>query len=261
MSEQEQSQFDDPALKTALRRAYGSETAPPALRRRITSQLAEASAAHKPVRWFGSKPLKTLLAACLAIVAVGVAAYQIRENVFPPEPPVSSSSYGYNTDLPATFASEMSEAADDAAESNTSAFPVTNPASLASTLGNQIGVPVLAVADLGNGWHLRSACTESICNIKSASLVYVRNSRPIVLISIRASAVYQAPNGAVYSQTVGDHLLSGFHHGTGLYCLVAHQAKGGPTLADLNAMRDRLRQSSVVPSSCDPASPDLAPGP
>src|SRR5690349_727492 len=75
MSESE-SQFDDPQLKAALRRAVPAETAPAALRARAAQALdAEASQGAAPTgssrRW-KLRPLPTIVTAIAAILLLGL---------------------------------------------------------------------------------------------------------------------------------------------------------------------------------------------
>src|SRR5437870_1350887 len=91
-------QFDDPALRSAIRRAcMGPGGAPLALRRRVEALLAEGAGAaavmRAPLRrgwptWTGGSPAKTLAAAAACFLAVGVAVVQIWATLGPQPAPV-----------------------------------------------------------------------------------------------------------------------------------------------------------------------------
>src|SRR2546426_505740 len=87
-------EFDDPTLRSAVRRACtGPGTAPPALRRRVEVLLVGSTGAAevttRPRRgwpvWMGASPARTLAAAAACFLAVGVAVVQIWAT-FGPQP-------------------------------------------------------------------------------------------------------------------------------------------------------------------------------
>src|SRR5437016_879963 len=96
MNEIDPGQFDDPALKAAVREVLGGETAPLSLRQRVAEQLTEARSQGQETAprtrrlVLDRRTLGTALAACIALVAVGYMAMVVRENFFPPKPTVSS---------------------------------------------------------------------------------------------------------------------------------------------------------------------------
>src|SRR5687768_12707031 len=85
-------QFDDPALKGALRQAVGRPSAPPRLRDKVAAMMATAPPLVMPASvepksrggWRIARLSPQLVAAaCLALVASGFAVYQMREYLAP----------------------------------------------------------------------------------------------------------------------------------------------------------------------------------
>src|SRR5438876_11302136 len=115
------SEFDDPALRGAVRRACARQTAPPELRRRVEALVGAATAAAAAVetrpargwpRWMGTAPLKLGAVAAACFIAVGVAAMQVWDTFGPqPTPPIVQ-----RVSFPVSVTAEMIRTHDNCAQ-------------------------------------------------------------------------------------------------------------------------------------------------
>src|SRR5439155_5593659 len=110
---QNENEFDDPALRAAIRRTCRAPVAPPALRERVEALLSAGGATgltiDRPGRrggsrwaqWVGASLLKTAAAAAVCFIAIGLASVQIWAT-FRPEPrPIPTSRVSFPTSLTA----------------------------------------------------------------------------------------------------------------------------------------------------------------
>jgi hypothetical protein len=262
MQQEEQPEFDDPGLKAAVRRAFEGERAPAGLRETIVGQMVahegEVGAGRQAQRqalsrerqgwrmWLGPNPMRTLVAACVAIVAVSVAIYQIKTNFFPSAPAPAKQMVA---ELPATFAMEMVKTHTAHAKlPDHHLVPGDEFTKLRETLTAQVKVPVAAM-DLA-GWQFKGAGVCKVGNVAGAHLIYANSSgQTISVFSLPADAVYAASEGATYSQTVDGHPLSGFKQGSGLYCVVGSSGNDVLTMAQVEKLRDMLH-ACLPPVEC-----------
>ena len=243
---EQEPQFEDPAFRAALRRTCASETAPPGLRERIAKQMSSVEVAA-PVRrklWIGPQTIK-LLAACLAIVVLGLGFYELRQWGFLGGS--GSETYVFGR-LPKKFANAMAEVHDK--NSSLPGYKVlaeTDSSQLQQKLSRDVQIPVVVV-DLGNGWTLKSAGECKIGEETAAHLMYSKGNQTVSVFSIPARAVFNAnvPDGSSYEQKTSndEHQLSGFTKGKGLYCVVAD---GAAKMDELTAMRGKVQVALSQP--------------
>jgi hypothetical protein len=258
MTQSDQQQFDDPAFKAAVRRALdGGERAPSALRQRITElmvagagQEASSDRSPRPARtgswgWLGPRPVMTLVAACVALVAVGVMFYQVKTNFFPS----NSTAKIVKPELPQTFAMEMIETHTNCAKLPDHHLVAGDDfAKLRETLAAQVKVPVAAL-EL-KGWTFKGAGVCQVGSISAAHLMYCNaHGQTVSVFSLPADAVYAAPEGMMYSMMTDGHPLSGFKQGKGLYCVVGPAGPDSISLTEVDHLRDMLH-AVLPPVSC-----------
>lgn len=229
------SHFDDPALKAALKRALGGETAPPGLRARVEKMLA-AEAASPLVRpkqrfdWRRS-PLVGLAAAAMIIVSTAFVLNYYRQA----EPSSLAT-------LPNDLASEMT-AAHDAAMAQASHHNLPVPKDdldkIRQTLKDRLGHPVL-VASLGADWKLEGASVTKVGERDAAQLVYSKGNESVSVISVSiAGRGYVPSEGTDYMQTWEGHPLAGVVKGGAVHCVIGSK---GTKLSEnfLARLRDKI---------------------
>jgi hypothetical protein len=244
------SQFDDPALRAALKGALGRQAAPASLRSKVSMLLAGEAASARP----SSQPsrfrlprveFKTAIAAAIALIAVGVAAVQIRTNLFPP----SNSQVARTVQIPRVVTASMFATHDACAKlADHHLIPGEDLEQLKQKMSSDLGFAV-AIAQPGDGWRFRGAGECLICGKRSAHLLFSRNDQFLSLFSIPNSDGMTIQVGSCNSQGDAQHSVSGFSSGQALYAVVASGASGLPSSAELQKLGEMMR-SSLPPHTC-----------
>jgi hypothetical protein len=254
-------QFDDPALKEAVRRAFPRESAPAALRQRVAAIMASGTAAaedatdrggtraadrtlRRPDRswWSRQFTAKTAVAAAAALVAIGVMVIQIRSAFAPPP------AGGYAaTSFPQSFALAMVRTHDNCAKlPDHHLVPGTDPAVLKASLSASEGIAVAAV-DLGPGWQFKGAGLCTVDGSKAAHLLFTHGSETISVFSLPTPPSCARASGK-YTETVEGHPIAGVVTNGAVYCVVGSGA-AGLTPHDLEPLLEKVR-ADVTPRGC-----------
>jgi len=215
-------QFDDPALRKAIGRTLGGDTAPASLHSKVRSALDHEDRITR--RW--RKPLYALATAAVLLIGFGVAFLLLRSNDRP---------------IPQFFAAAMVSAHDNYA--NTPAnIKDSDLQTIRQKLVAQVGHPVL-VSMIGDGWIFQGADIAKINNIPAAHLLFRRGDESISIFSIDARALYDSnvPDGTGYAQIQQGHPISGFVSGGAVHCLVGSPNCDELSLKELTRIRERLR--------------------
>src|SRR3954470_7048403 len=166
MANDDDGHFDDPALRTAIRRACGKDAAPAGLRDRVTAMFVGGAAGgpsslRMPVR--GWRPFPTLAAAALVLLGVGLIAVEVRE-YYPATPPHSS----YASLMPASLTAAMIKTHDTCgAQPDHHRVPGDDFRVLAAKLAAEEKVTVSATS-LGNDWTFRGAGLCDVGGVRTA---------------------------------------------------------------------------------------------
>jgi hypothetical protein len=237
MSEQSPSSFDDPVLKSALKRAVGPEAAPPALRTRVERALqSEAMAPLKrarPAGWRNS-PLVGLAAAAMLIIGIGLIYTSVMRT-----------DDGRLKELPAQMAMDMA-AAHDRALVNAALHELKAPkedlAAVRSELKAKLEHPVL-VASLGNDWDFQGARVATVGSTPASELVFKNKTSgdTVSVFSIPGRAYYATEEGLEYEQVADGHPIAGFVRKGIVHCLVG--SKGSKIdEGDLAKIRNQVQK-------------------
>jgi hypothetical protein len=217
--------FDDPALKAALQRSLGRESAPAALRERIKGMTAAAPAPlpePKPIPLFRKSPLYRLAVAAIVIIGFGGLGYRIWQMNHPVyDPGVVFTSALYQEMLDAHLARKT----------NPSGDTVTILAA-ATHLADSIGRPVF-VADLTkDGWTFKGGAVRKVGSDQAAQLYFTKGKSAISVFSLPASVVPTARDGQSYDTVFSGAAIAGFTQGKGLFCIVETSEEGPLSSAD-----------------------------
>jgi hypothetical protein len=265
-------EFDDPALREAVRRACVRETAPPELRRRIEGMMtagglaAAAASPHvspaapaapsaskpaktPPSRWrisLGESPYKTLAAAAIAIIAVSIAAIQIRNSIGPSKSNVPPAAVTF----PAAFAAELVRTHVNFAKyPDHQTIQGATPTTMTAELTKLAGVPV-AATELGDGWLFKGASTTTVSGTKAAHLLFARGNDLLSLFSMPAPPSYNQGASYPYHATIDGHPMAGFVHNGAIYCLVGSSPSGDITQKSIDPLLAKV-QNSVLADACE----------
>jgi len=265
-----QNQFEDPALKQAVRRAFAGldESAPAALRQRVQAILAAGTAAaattggsppahEEPIRrpdrawWARQFTPKSAIAAAIALLAIGFMFWQMRSELFSSSP---QAHYAPRTTFPESFAIAMVVAHDNCAKSpEPNPVPGKDPASVKAPLTAAAGVAV-AATDLGDGWQFQGAGICPVGGVKAAHLLFTRGKDTVSMISMPAPRSLAGFNGS-YTQTVQDHPMSGVVSQGAVYCLIASTPDHTVSAHDLEVMLQRVKVSVAAQHGCADSAP------
>jgi anti-sigma factor RsiW len=245
MANGEEPTFEDPALKQALNRSVAVERAPDALRHRIAQALAEAPAAPsaseqaqpakapaEPIpfvlRLFRPRPLAGLVAA-VVLIACGIFAYM---KWVAPHPGT----------LPEALAQAIADRNDACAaipdhhvvDKPNEAFPLIGQA-----IEQELHRPILAADLRRDGWTFSGAAVCPVEGDRCAHLLYKRGDQSLSVLSLPASLIDHAPNGALYETRIANHSIVLQVHQGSLFCICGYSPAGALSVAD---MADLLRQ-------------------
>lgn len=239
------SQFEDPALKAALKRVAGGETAPAHLRARVAAAIDSArradatkSALTSAVkRDWRNNPLVGLAAAAMLIIAIGLIYNHFREQ--------EDRTYAGVT-LPTNLTRMMvvnADAGADALDSNLLAG-VSSPELpiLAASLKQQLNHPVM-VGSLGPDWKLSAAGISRFGDVPAAQLVFTKGDRKVSLFSFAGAKFYTTREGLSYEQAEGKHAIAGFVQDGIVHCLVGDEQM---SLKQMAKLRDKLRSTVKI---------------
>ena len=215
-----QEQFDDPALREAIRRSVGKPAAPARLRSNISAlMLAEAVATGPKVkdarpRWRSIQLTPRLaLAAVLAVLAIGFAFYQLNDfyqDVFHRGGPVAAST------LPDKISTALVSSHDALNKQSTTA-PAVDYMSLRTKLSKEAGFAAF-VEPIGDGWNLQGGQVTQIEGRKAAQVLFTRNGA--------AASIFTFPYGDIggcggsqVCQQINHHALAAVTHGGLMYAV------------------------------------------
>ena len=233
-----QEQFDDPALKGAIRRACDKPTAPPRLREKVMAMMASAPAAaslssaardvETPSRWRIPMPSpKVAAAAVLAFITVGFAFMQIAREYdlfarFTPPPAPAK--------FEDAFAMSMVNAHRNCAKLADHHLVGGNDfAALKKELGVKEGIRVFA-APLCNDWQFKGAGICNVGSVQAAHLLFTRDTQSVSVFSIpQADKVCGGHQN--YEQLIDSQAIMGFTRDNALYTLVVSRSDGKPAKA------------------------------
>jgi hypothetical protein len=259
----EPAEFENPAFRTAVRRAMGKEHAPSGLRGRIAMTLAAdqasiaaagssspAASARGVLRWRELTQPKTLAIAAVTLVAVGFAALQILNFVGWTDPysPASFAAAG-PVSFPDSFALSLVGTHDNCAKApNHRQVAGEDPVALRDRLSQLQGIPVSAIAP-ADGWQFRGAGVCMVEKTRTVHLLYARGSQALSIFSL---PVPESCHESAYEQVVSNHPLAGFTNHGALYCVVGSDTGGQFTVDELKPLVAKVRTSLGVAADCGP---------
>ena len=268
MSTSPPNSFDDPALKAAVCRVWGAETAPAALRQRVeamgigagtapAADVTPAQARPRPSAWIWPlrypRPLYALAAALMMVIGFTVAYRMDQPPAWRSVSPASTASVNLSpsstlpTVMPASMAERLLAVHNRcAAEGEHNAFngvARTDFATLRSRLEEELGFPVL-VGPIDSGadrWQFRGASVCSVGGIPAAHVVFTRKGQAVSVFTLPRSTCPQARGGEVCEDPDPVHPLTVLVRPEVVHCVVGSSANGSLSPQELRAICARLR--------------------
>jgi len=231
--------FDDPALKMALRRSLGKETAPVSLRDRIKKMAGENSSVSapeskpdpKPIPLFRRSPVYRFAVAAVLIIGFGGLAYQIWQMK------QKDDAYNRGTVFTASLYQNMIDT-HEARKSATSADTITTLAAVPS-LSGQVPAHAVFAADLTkDGWTFQGAAARKVGSDQAAQLFFTKGKSSISVFSLPLSAAPDAKEGESYDTVYNGAAIAGFRSSGGIFCIVGTGEKGPLDLTEVKQLLD-----------------------
>jgi hypothetical protein len=261
MNQLQPANFDDPKFRAAMRQALAGESAPGGLKQKIASSLAVEAAAELPIPapraagWVGRTMAMRIAASIIALVGVGLLAYQLRNEFWPQRPTPARPA------LAVALLQKMVERHDAtvAQLSSNPPSPGSDFAAIGSNLSAKLGKPVASMK-LGDQWTLKSADLAMVGQTQSAQLLFVRGQTTVSLLSVPADPGYQPADGTRYDNDVSGHRVSGVVKNGVIYCLIAQSKDNSLTSEELTSLREKVATLMGAPaaSSCGSAGDQTA---
>jgi hypothetical protein len=254
---QEPLEFHDPALRKALKGAFGGEMAPLPLASRIKSALA-AEPEPAPRRAARPRPRiwSVAAAACLARVSVSLMGMQVWKTFTPHEQMAVKS-----LDVPPELAQHLVIRHDTCGSEPDHHFlpgvAHDDLNAIQRTLARSLDQRVL-VTKLPNGWVLRGANLCPVGQDRAAHLLFTRGNQTLSLFSLPNADYPTSSSDTPYESIAAGHPMAGFTHGNGFYCLVGSSPDGKLTLAELKSLRDQLEDTAIFALGPARTSPTMA---
>jgi hypothetical protein len=246
MAERESSDFDDPKLKAALRRAVRLERAPLELRGRVEALLAGEAPEPSAMRigHWRRHPLLGLAAAAMILLCFGLAAWRFesdrRASLVAQAPSA----------LPEAFAQALVVTHDRCcAEPDhhvLKGVPDDDFRLMTEKLREQLGFAVLA-ATAGDGWKFYGA--SGLCMVgpaRSAHLVFKQGDESLSIFSVAVASEswpdgHPPADGERFSNTQAGHAIVSWVHDGSVFSVVGHAPGGSLDLQGIAPIADRLR--------------------
>jgi hypothetical protein len=229
-------QLDDPSLKKALKRVYGHESAPPALRQRIQDIFSDPQAGvlQRNRSWW-QQPVFRFAAAALFVVAVGSLALWFNR-------PVNAGTM--DLALIAAMVSTHDHCCDQ--DHRDKQIPQDDRQTAGRALESKVHAPVLMANLIDEGWIFKGAAVCPVNGKSSAHLVFSRGGQRLSVFSLPVSACTQKPTCRLYKENRGGHVIAGIVKDNGLYCMIAHCPKHGIDINEVCSLLERHQEDLVA---------------
>lgn len=224
--------FDEPVLRSALKRVYGGQAAPQDLRQRILQTLAEEPPVLRIPAWY-RRPY--VLAAAAAFILAMAGLYQ----------KVLLQPLDNNFDDRSFLA--MIDTHDRCSVENHfgSGIPRENFTRIGQTLSRELRKSVLAANLVGEGWEFRGAKVCPVGDKVGAHLMFARNQQRLSVFSVPGMGCGEE-DGCINSQILRDHMIAGFTDHGAAYCMVAYCEQRRLSLNEVSTLLERHRRELVA---------------
>jgi hypothetical protein len=253
--------FDDPALKGGIRRTWGAERAPDALRARVMALTGqnpdEQPAKHasapaviasiRPSVWRHPWTRYGMAAAAMVVVGFGLASSLDNR-------PVGGVGRGTPVTMASALPGPIAKGLVDSHDRCTTfpdhhAYPELSPGNyeaIRRRLQDNLGFPVIAgpiEEALGRGgWRFRGAAVCTVGDVRAAHLVFVRNGQAISVFSLpRSCCKSPGAESQECEDANPDHPIALFVWSNGVHCVVGSSEDRSLSVDEVRAVLEHLR--------------------
>lgn len=244
-------QFDDPELKLAVRQAWGGQSTPEELRRRVLQAMAGHSANPLPSRpplkihrsqlrqtafrlQFQHRPVMRLVAAVFLVALVGVAIHATLNSVHDE----AEIDHATLISMVRTHDTCCNEHANPDTDANADVTLIGH------VLGQRLQQHVFAPRLAEEGWRFHGAAICPVGERRSAHIVFARNEQRLSVFSFVARD-YATAKVARCSKAVENHIIAGMVNSGEIHCMVGYCPNGGLQQREVNELFERHRGEIV----------------
>jgi hypothetical protein len=235
--------FDDPNLKSAVRRCWACDCAPAELRERVRGILNSEIEQSSSVSIFRF-PRSTWMLAAAAVVAlmIGLSAHYWPASSTPIQTVALAQ-------LPPTLPADLTHRHDECCQSKHHQLPEvpkTDDTAITIALQTQLSRPVLVAHPSEPGWDFHGAAICPVGTIPAGHLVFSRGTDTLSIFSLPKSAAPGLTEGEEFATTTGSHCIAGFEKNGAVFCLVSNSPNGTLTPSDVRKMRTQMEANVTV---------------
>jgi hypothetical protein len=259
--EDDVSEFEDPALRSAIRRAWSGQAAPPELHRQLADIANRQSEPDQPhsrptpgapgsaarVRWY-RHPLFNLAAAAIVLVAVGLMTIKLSFRQVP--------SLAAET-LPENLADNLivrHDACCRIPDHHMPGLPRNDLQGIAVALRGRLGFPVMSGEPSAAPWQFAGASICDVGETAGAHLIFKQPNQDISIFSLPISVDPKLAGKGEFALVDSGHPIAGFATKDALYAVVGSSTDDSLSLAAVTAMCDHLRPLVIsAPSAAQPS--------
>ncbi|HEX4124798.1 MAG TPA: hypothetical protein VHY37_08745 [Tepidisphaeraceae bacterium] len=242
--EDDVSNFEDPELRSAIRRVWAKQSAPPELHRRLAELAATEpvrSGPAAPMRWL-RHPLFSLAAAAIVLIAVGVVAMRFTE---PAAPAPAASPLPGNL---AAYLIHRHDACCKLPDHHDPHLPHDDLKAIAVVLKAKLGFPIMSGEPSAAPWKFDGASICPVGPVHGAHLIFKLPTQDISIFSLPLSVDPQAAGQGELTMIEDGHPIAAFATKHAFYAVVGSSTDNSLTLAAITAMCNHLRPL-VVPAA------------
>lgn len=258
MSTQE-TEIHDPALKAAIKRAWGSDCCPAELRQDVHALFDEVD---QPIRlWL------PWAAAAAAVLTMAIALSAVYRPLSPAasDLALSTNSASQNTQLadvlPVALETELITTHDRCAAKPSHhrlLVSMNDDAAMAAAMRSQLSQAVLVARPAQGNWTFKGAAVCSIGSCHTGHLVFVSGDEALSIFSLPHSLDPNLKDGAHVETMKDGHPIAAFAKNGALFCLVSSGTKDAMTVGQLAQMRDHMEGQVTTLAASDAPGPAIA---
>jgi len=255
----DETEINDPALKAAIKRAWGHECCPAQLRQCICARVEDAD---QPMR-----PWLAWSAAAAAVLAMAVILSAVHHPLSPAasELAISSDSSSQNPQfadvLPVALQAELIKTHDRCAQKpnhHRLLVSMNDDAAMAAAMRSQLSRAVLVARPTQGNWTFKGAAVCSVASSPTGHLVFASGDGALSVFSLPNTLDPNLKDGAHVETMKDGHPIAAFAKDGALFCLVSSGAKNALTLGQLAQMRDRMEGQVTTVVASDAPGPAIA---
>ncbi len=247
----DETEFHDPALQAAIKRTWGAECCPVALRKSLRNLADEAD---QPIRlWLAWG------AAAAAVLAMAVILSAVHQ---PAVPAVSELAFSQNGEVfPTALQTELIKTHDRCAQKPTHQrllVSMNDDAAMASAMRSQLSRAVLVARPSQGNWTFKGASVCQVASSPTGHLIFASGDQALSVFSLPNTLDPNLKDGAHVEAMKDGHPIAAFAKNGALFCLVSSGAKDTMTVEQLADMRDRMEGQVTSVAATETPGPAIA---